>query len=93
MWREVGSNTACDTDAGEVYMETSPGKGSSLEECKRSCENAAGCQSIMYLKNGWCSHFSTSCSNTKKNNKAAAYRLTPGQFQLVGLDRHDHAAS
>ena len=75
-WHEVASKTTCDTSAGEVYMQSSPGKGSSLVECKQSCEDTEGCQSITYFTNGWCSHFSTPCSNTKSNNKATSYRLS-----------------
>ena len=75
-WQELGSKTACDTKNGEVYMQSSPGKGSSLEQCKQSCEDTAGCQSITFLNNGWCSHFSTSCSKTKSNNKATSYLLS-----------------
>ena len=75
-WQEVGSKTACDTGAGEVYMQSSPGKGSSLELCKQTCEDTLGCQSITYFNNGWCSHYSTPCTNTKGKNKAFAYRLS-----------------
>ena len=60
-------------------METSPGRDSSFEYCKQSCEDMAGGQSITFLNNGWCSHFSTPCTNTRTNNKAAAtLRLSAG---------------
>merc|ERR1712224_434718 len=49
-----------------------------LEQCKKSCQDAAACQSITYFSSGWCSHFSTSCTKTKKNNKAVAFRLSAG---------------
>merc|ERR1712187_554352 len=75
-WWEIGSSAACDTKAGEVYLKNSPGKVSSLDRCKRSCEDATACQSITYFKSGWCSHFSTPCTSTKRNNKAVAHRLS-----------------
>ena len=57
-----GLNAKCDTNAGEVYRSQSPGKLSSLESCKKSCQDDTGCQSITYHKSGWCSHFSTPCT-------------------------------
>merc|ERR1711939_978230 len=54
----------------------SPGKGSNLEDCKTSCQNNADCKSITLFKSGWCSHYSTPCTNTKKKGKAViAMRL------------------
>merc|ERR1712032_1789446 len=76
VWTEVGSNVACDGRAGETFLANSPGRVSSLEQCKTSCENAPGCKSITYFKRRWCSHFSTPCTNTKANNKAVALRLS-----------------
>ena len=96
-WREVGSKQICDVSAGEVYLSKSPGKVSNLEECKKSCEHASGCQSITYFKSGWCSHFGTACTKTKKNSKVViALRLstgtstskpkvTTGQFGIFGV--------
>ena len=75
-WIEVGSNAACDTSAGEVYLQKSPGKLSNLQQCKQLCEDDADCQSITYFKNGWCSHFSTPCSATTSWEFATALRLT-----------------
>jgi len=75
-WRVIGTKTACDTGAGEVYLPNSPGKGQTLSQCKKSCEDAAGCQSITYYySNKWCSHFSTACTETKRKSKATALRL------------------
>ena len=96
-WREVGSKQICDVNAGETYLSKSPGKVSNLEECKKSCEDASGCQSITYFKSGWCSHFGTACTKTKKNSKVViALRLstdtstskpkvTTGQFGIFGV--------
>ena len=77
-WREVGygGSTACDSSAGEVYLLSSPGKGLSLDRCKKACEDTAGCQSITYFKTGWCSHYSTPCTKTTRINKAVAYRFS-----------------
>ena len=74
-WEEIGSNTECDTTAGEDYRDQSPGKVANLAECKKSCEDDAGCQSITLFKSGWCSHFSTGCTNTKVLGKAVSMRL------------------
>ena len=75
-WREVGSRVQCDTSNGEVFMFSSPSEAvPNLDECKQLCEDTEGCQSITYFKSGWCSHFSTPCTNTKKNNKAVAFQL------------------
>merc|ERR1712032_1573463 len=75
-WNSAGSNAECDGGAGEAYLANSPGKVSSLEQCKTSCENAPACKSITYFKSRWCSHFSTPCTNTKANNKAVVMRLS-----------------
>ena len=84
-WREVGSKRVCDVSAGETYLSKSPGKVSNLEECKKTCEDASGCQSITYFKSGWCSHFGTACTKTKKNSKAViALRLVPNKRNLRG---------
>ena len=74
-WIKIGILAECDTDAGEKYMQNSPGKGLNLEQCKKSCEDATGCQSIVYVTNGWCSHYSTPCTTTKFHRKATAFSL------------------
>ena len=53
-------------------MKNSPGKVSSLDQCKQSCEATRGCQSITFFRSGYCSLYSTPCTKTKRNNKAAA---------------------
>ena len=78
---EVGSNIECDETAGEKFIKDSPGKLPNVEECQKSCEDSVECQSITYLKTGWCSHFSTPCAIHKSKNKAVSMRLdTSGQF-------------
>ena len=74
MWVSREANTICDTDAGEVYRDQSPGKVASLEACQQFCEADADCQSITYFNNGWCSHFSTACSEITFRNKATAFQ-------------------
>ena len=90
-WVKLGFNLECDTSAGEKYILRSPGKGSSLEQCKESCQTATGCKSITFFNSGWCSHFSTLCTKTKWKQKAVSHRwsatsdmiTTPtGQFAL-----------
>merc|ERR1712032_611950 len=76
-WQSVGAKLQCDTSAGEVYMQSSLGNVPDLEQCKTSCKDTEGCQSITYFKSNWCSHYSTSCSNTKKaRNGAEVWRLS-----------------
>jgi len=74
-WTSAVSNSQCDTRAGEVFLKSSPGKGSSLDQCKKSCEDAGDCQSITYFKNGYCGHFSTLCTKTKTKRKAVVLRF------------------
>ena len=68
-WKDPDPGVQCDTSAGEMVLKKSSKKVPTIGKCKQSCEDAAGCQSITFFKNGWCSHFSTPCSNTKKNKK------------------------
>ena len=82
-WVSNGPKTQCNTAAGEVFLASSPGKGTSLEQCKAKCKDTPKCASITFNKNGWCSHYSTPCSKTKFNGKTESYRLT---FELTGLD-------
>ena len=98
VWEEVAASAMCDHTKGEVYRQESPGKVSSLAACQHSCEADTGCRSITYFtRSGGCSHFSTACTATKKNNNAIAMRLKevprattvaqeisthPGQFRM-----------
>merc|ERR1712222_244816 len=76
VWQSVGSNAECDTSAGETYVKQSSGKFSDLEACQASCQNAAGCASITFYKSGWCSHYSTPCTeSTRKRSAVGAMRL------------------
>merc|ERR1712037_892142 len=75
-WANVGSNIQGDAGAGEVYRSQSPGKVSDLAACQKSCENDAGCKSITFFNSGWCSHFSTGCTETKSASKAISMRLS-----------------
>ena len=77
-WREIGPNTACDMNAGEVYLEHASAPVSSLEECKRLCENNVACRSITLFSNGWCGLFSTSCTSTKYSKKGFTMYLIAG---------------
>ena len=71
-WVSAGSKAECDTNAGEVYLKQSPGKGLSLDQCKQACEDNADCQSMTYYRTGWCSHYSTLCTKTRRNGKVVA---------------------
>ena len=77
-WRSFGANTECDAGAGEKYRGQSSGKQSSLALCKQSCQNEDACKSITYYSSGWCSHFSTDCSNTKTSSGAVAMQKLLG---------------
>ena len=82
-WMDVGYDTTCDVNGGEMLLESSRGEVPSLEECKKSCEGVTGCQSITYFKSRWCSHFSTPCSNTKSHNKSESHRLGAGSPKKI----------
>ena len=79
-WVVVGSNSLCDTDAGEVYRSQSPGKLPSLESCKKSCQDDTGCESIAFFNSGWCSHFSTPCTKTTRRSNVVSLRLLLGKI-------------
>ena len=68
-WTELGPNLECDGKAGEVYLESSRGRVPTVQACRQSCEDITGCKSISYFKSGWCTHWSTDCTNTKPNKK------------------------
>ena len=85
IWATVGVNAVCDTSAGEVYLQESPGKLPNIDACKKSCEGNEKCRSISYFKSGWCSHYSTACTKTRKG-KATTLQLETGWFGLIGLD-------
>ena len=74
---DVVWNRECDQGAGEVYLKNSPGQVSSLQQCKKSCEDAAACSSITYYNSGLCNHFSTWCANTKRNTNTVALPCRP----------------
>ena len=76
VWKLVGSETACDTSAGEIYLERSSKFLTSIDDCKTLCTDTIGCQSVTFFISGWCGLFSTSCVRTRKSTKAAAYHLT-----------------
>ena len=74
-WVDKKNSVQCDPDAGEVYLLRSPGKSHAdtpnVEECKKLCEKDRECRSITLFPSGWCSHFSTPCTETKKANKGS----------------------
>ena len=70
----LGNALECDTSQGEVYVGGS--QGTDYAACKKSCIDAKACQSITHYLDGWCSHFSTACSNTKDTNKAISMKLS-----------------
>merc|ERR1712048_64890 len=75
-WKLVGAETACDTSAGEVYLEGSSKFLTTLAQCKKLCTDSTHCQSITFFTSGWCALFSTPCVRTKKSTKAKAFHLT-----------------
>ena len=80
-WEDAGNDAVCDVSAGEKYLSNSPGAGQTIETCRRTCEDSAECQSITFYNSGWCSHWSTLCAVTKRNDKAKSLRfvLAPTQ--------------
>merc|ERR1712224_172510 len=85
-WLQVGTKATCDTNAGEVYRRESPGKISSVDECKKLCQAHVDCKSITFFQNGWCSHFNTPCAKTINRNKAvSSWRLVSDVKHLRGI--------
>ena len=88
-WEHARPDDQCDTRAGEVPLRKSSAKVSSLSQCKKSGENTAGCQSVTYFNNGWCAHFSTPCSRTKKNKKTVVVVQSVGRPGTT-MQHHHH---
>merc|ERR1712046_122223 len=88
MGKSRGADTACDQGAGEEYYAQSSGVQASLDLCKKSCQDVAACKAITYYSSGWCSHYSTDCSNTKAEGGAVAMQKISGgairTWKLVG---------
>merc|ERR1712032_1781973 len=74
-WELAGSNKKCDRDEGEVYLDSSPGKVSSIEACQKACASNPKCQSITFFHSGWCSHFSTACKEMEWSAKSTSMRI------------------
>ena len=91
-WKLVGSETACDTSAGEVYLEGSSKFLTALDQCKKLCTGTTHCQSITFFTSGWCALFSTPCIRTKPSVKANAFHLT-SQLVKPGERSAGHAAA
>ena len=86
VWQYIGSKIQCDTGAGEKYLKRSPGNLPNIEYCKQSCDASVECQSITYLNTGWCSLFSTPCTNHKTNTNAVSMRWdTSGLFLVCSV--------
>ena len=75
-WQQLGSNSRCNTAAGEVYRGKQSRMVADIEACKKSCEGDAGCKSITFYSSGWCSHFSTECTKTTTDSNAISIRLS-----------------
>jgi len=79
-WELISSDKGCDfrSSSSESYLAGTSRKQPSLSLCQDSCEASANCVSITYYANGFCSQFSTSCSNLKAEPAGAeTYRLKP----------------
>ena len=82
-WVEAGFDVGCDLSAGEKYFKDTSANQPSISQCKLSCQVSAECQSITYLNTGWCSHFSTPCTNRKQTSEAVSMRFgTSGCFLI-----------
>ena len=51
-------------------MSKPSGKVSGLIACQKACRAEAGCQSITYYEDAWCSLFSTACTRRRQGNRA-----------------------
>ena len=66
--KEASNHQECDTEQGEIFLSKSQGSG--VAACKKSCEDDAQCQSIVYYSHGSCSLFSTKCEKRKPADNA-----------------------
>ena len=83
---QLESNVQCH-GAGEVYLKQSSAKVSDLAACQQSCEDDVECQSITYYKGGWCSHFSTDCTERRIGYNA----IQSMRWGYPGARGHTHA--
>jgi len=81
-WGDPLVGVQCNARQREVILKRSSTRVSTIDKCKKSCEDAAGCQSVTYFKNGWCSHFSTPCTKIKKSKKTVAVQLIAEALNL-----------
>ena len=81
-WGNVLLAVQCDRRAGEVVLKKSWKKVSTIDQCKKSCEDTTGCQSITLFEDGWCAHFSTPCTRTKRSKKTVAVQLLAEALDL-----------
>merc|ERR1712032_1105315 len=77
-FEKVGDNVECRGEDA-YYLYDSPGKVSSLAECKKACmdfsKQGEVCGSLTYFKNGYCSLFDGTCKQTIARGKAVSFRL------------------
>jgi len=65
VFEQVGSNSECDGGA-DTFLNSSPGADTTFDQCKQSCKDNQGCQSLTYfLQSGYCSHFNTACDKVQ----------------------------
>ena len=83
-WNLVGYGKECNFGAGEKYLRDSPGmQAGTLTQCLKSCkQSGSSCKSITLYGDGYCSHFSTRCTSTKKLSKAASFRMGRSRSSL-----------
>jgi len=73
------ANEACNA-YDERWLTNSPGTVPSLDVCTQLCQESYECRSVTLFENDYCSHFSTTCSNTESTPGATAVRLAPATY-------------
>ena len=93
-WALVGYGKACDTEGGEISLESSPGNTETLSLCLESCEQSLyPCASVTFSAGIFCKHFSTTCDTTKLVANAASFRMAGAVAAAVAQIKRDAVAN
>ena len=71
-------------------MSKPSGKVSDLIACQKACRAEAGCQSITYYEDAWCSLFSTACTRRIHGNNANKSMRWGGTTADTATTQHYH---
>ena len=70
------------------YLQNSPGQVDSLAACSKPCEASPRCSSFTFFSNKWCSHFETTCEDTKRSDGAITVRSPQNAIRTLSWSLH-----